>query len=249
ILGAAMLDDALGIVLLSLVLTFNEKSVFSSASVLRSLLLTTAIVVISVAVGRTLSPLLMDLQRKLTTRGRAIVPALAFAYLLVLIASVAKLATILGAFLAGLSLQGSIRRIIAEHLRPIVDAFVPIFFVYIGAETDLRVLLPWMTNQALTNIGLVIFLTAIAIAAKIASGYAVSSREGINSLAVGLGMVPRGEVVLVFAELGRISGILDPVLFAALACISILTTLAASLGLHWIRPQHISVPVRGGMTP
>lgn len=246
ILGAAMLDDALGIVLLSLVLAFHESSIFSSANVLRSLLLTTLIVVISLLVGRGLSPLLMQLQRKLTTRGRAIVPALMFAYLLVLISSVAQLATILGAFLAGLSLQGSIRRIIAEHLRPVVDAFVPIFFVYIGAETDLRILLPWVTNAAWGNLALVLFLTAIAIAAKVASGYAVSSQEGINPLAVGLGMVPRGEVVLVFAEIGRISGILDPVLFAALACISILTTFASSFGMHWFRPEHISVPMRGG---
>ncbi|MEO0800968.1 MAG: cation:proton antiporter [Cyanobacteria bacterium J06642_2] len=246
ILGAAMLDDALGIVLLSLVLAFHRESVFSSANVLRLLVLTTAIVVISVLVGRAISPLLMRLQQVLTTRGRAIVPALMFAYLLVLIASVAQLATILGAFLAGLSLQGSIRRIIAEHLRPVVDAFVPIFFVYIGAETDLRVLWPWRTDEAWGNLGLVVFLTAIAIAAKVASGYALSTREGVNPLAVGLGMVPRGEVVLVFAELGRISGILDPVLFATLTCIAILTTFATSFGLHWFRPQHISVPMRKG---
>ena len=137
------------------------------------------------------------------------------------------------------------RRLIAETLRPVVDAFVPIFFVYIGAETNLGLLLPGDNNRGWLNLGLVVFLISIAIVAKLASGYAVSSKEGMNPLAIGLGMIPRGEVGLVFAEVGRINGILDPALFSVLVVVAILSTLATSLGLWWLKPKHISIPIEG----
>ena len=243
IIGAAMLDDIIGIILLSLILSIYEEGGSSSLDILLLVGLTTVVLVVAVFAGRLFSSLLLTLNQTLTTPGRVIVPALMFAFLFVLVASVAGLVEILGAFVAGLVLRGGVRRLIAENLKPVVDAFVPIFFVYIGAETNLAVLLPWGSEGGWLNLGLVVFAIAIAIVAKLASGFAVSSKEGVNPLAIGLGMIPRGEVGLVFAEVGRISGILDPALFSVLVVVSIVSTLATTVGLWWFKPEHISIPL------
>ena len=243
IIGAAMLDDIIGIILLSLILSIYEEGGSSSLDILLLVGLTTVVLVVAVFAGRLFSSLLLTLNQTLTTPGRVIVPALMFAFLFVLVASGAGLVEILGAFVAGLVLRGGVRRLIAENLKPVVDAFVPIFFVYIGAETNLAVLLPWGSEGGWLNLGLVAFAIAIAIMAKLASGFAVSSKEGVNPLAIGLGMIPRGEVGLVFAEVGRISGILDPALFSVLVVVSIVSTLATTVGLWWFKPEHISIPL------
>lgn len=245
IVGAAMLDDVIGVLLLALVLGLYQEGNISSLAVLRLLMGTAIALLVAVVLGRWLSPLLMRMQYHLVTRGNVIVPALIFTFLFALVASVAQLPTIFGAFMAGLVLQGSIRRLIVENLRPVVDAFIPIFFVYIGAVTDLRLLLPWLSPQAWSNLGLVVFLCLIASAVKLISGYALSPGEGINPLRVGLGMVPRGEVGLVFAEVGRVSRILSPVLFTTLVLISLLTSLVAGIGLRFARPLQSSASSSG----
>ncbi|MGK7911945.1 MAG: cation:proton antiporter [Synechococcus sp.] len=245
IIGAAMLDDIIGIMLLSLILSIYEEGSASSLDILLLVGLTSAVLVVAILAGRLFSSLLLFLKQTLTTPGRVIIPALMFAFVFVLIASGAGLVEILGAFVAGLVLQGGVRRLIANSLKPVVDAFVPIFFVYIGAETSVWLLLPGGGDRGWLNLGLVVFLSVIAVVAKLASGYAVSSKEGVNPLAVGLGMIPRGEVGLVFAEVGRISGILDPALFSILVVVSIFSTLATTVGLWWLKPEHISLPIEG----
>jgi Kef-type K+ transport system membrane component KefB len=245
IIGAAMLDDVIGVLLLALVLGLYQEGNISSLTILRLLAGTTLALLVAIALGRWLSPLLMRMQQSLVTRGSVIVPALIFTFLFALVASVAQLPTIFGAFMAGLVLQGSIRRLIIENLRPVVDAFIPIFFVYIGAATDLRLLLPWISPEAGTNLALAGFLCLVASGVKLVSGYALSPGEGINPLRVGLGMIPRGEIGLVFAELGRVSRILSPALFTTLVLISILTTLVAGVGLRFAKPLRSPVASSG----
>ena len=245
IIGAAMLDDIIGIILLSLILSIYEEGGASSLDILLLVGLTTAVLVVAILAGRLFGSLLLFLKQTLTTPGRVIVPALMFAFVFVLIASGAGLVEIMGAFVAGLVLRGGVRRLITNSLKPVVDAFVPIFFVYIGAETSLWLLLPGGNDRGWLNLGLVVFLIVIAIVAKLASGYAVSSKEGVNPLAIGLGMIPRGEVGLVFAEVGRINGILDPALFSILVVVAIFSTLATTLGLWCFKPKHISLPIEG----
>ncbi|WP_017324229.1 cation:proton antiporter [Synechococcus sp. PCC 7336] len=244
VIGAAMLDDVIGIILLSLILgVFKTGGSVMSLNILLVVVLTTAVIVVAILAGRLFSRLLMLLRQILTTPGRVIIPALMFAFVFVLIASGAGLVNILGAFLAGLVLKGGVRRLIAESLRPVVDAFVPIFFVYVGAETDLSQLLPGAGDRGWFSPILALFLIAISVVSKLASGYAVSIQEGMNPLAIGLGMIPRGEVMLVFAEVGRIAGILDPILFTVLVVVSLTSALAASLGLRWLKPAPIRIPV------
>ena len=124
-----------------------------------------------------------------------------------------QLEAILGAFAAGLILaETSKRKELEEQISPIADMLVPVFFVTVGARTDISVLNPL---EPANRAGLVIasFLVVVAIIGKIVTGFAIFGQPGVNKLAVGIGMIPRGEVGLVFAGGGgcqrraiRISG-------------------------------------------
>lgn len=113
---------------------------------------------------------------------------------------------------------------------------VPIFFVSVGAKTDLGVLNPAIPSN---REGLVIatFVIAIAIIGKVVTGLAVFGQPGINRLAIGVGMIPRGEVGLVFAGVGSASGVLSKPLEAAIIMMVILTTFLAPPLLRFVFPQ------------
>ncbi|MGB3614512.1 MAG: cation:proton antiporter, partial [Elainellaceae cyanobacterium] len=160
----------------------------------------------------------------LQTRGALIIPAFTFALVMALLADVIHLEAILGAFAAGLVLdETDKRKELDQQVLPIADVMVPIFFVTVGATADLRVLNPWVAEN---RAGLVIaaFLVAIAIIGKVVAGWAAFGQPGINKLAIGIGMIPRGEVGLVFAGIGSASGALDRPLEAAIIVMVILTT-------------------------
>ena len=139
----------------------------------------------------------------------------------------------MGAFAAGLVLdETDKRKELDQQVMPIADILVPIFFVTVGAKADLSVLNPAVADN---RAGLVIatFLIAIAIIGKVVTGWAVFGQPGINRLAIGIGMIPRGEVGLVFAGIGTASGVLDKPLEAAIIVMVILTTFLAPPLLQW----------------
>jgi len=151
-------------------------------------------------------------------RGNLLLSSLIFVFILSYIGSVIHLEAILGAFAAGLILaETDKKRELEEQILPIADMLVPIFFVVVGAKTDISVLNPFVpSNQE----GLIIasFLVIVAIIGKVVTGLAVFGQPGINRLAIGVGMIPRGEVGLVFAGVGSTTGILDKSLNAAHHC-------------------------------
>ena len=103
--------------------------------------------------------------------------------------------------------------------------FTPVFFVMVGVSVNLSVLNPF--NPGNHRILLIIFvLTAVAVIGKLASGY-LAIRKGINRLAIGLGMLPRGEVGLIFAQLGKSTGLFTDEVFSALVSTVVLTTFLA----------------------
>ncbi|MEM6592564.1 MAG: cation:proton antiporter, partial [Cyanobacteria bacterium P01_C01_bin.73] len=149
------------------------------------------------------------------------------------LANVIHLEAILGAFAAGLVLdETDKRKELDRQVMPIADILVPIFFVTVGAKADLGVLNPAVPEN---RMGLMIasFLIVVAIVGKVITGWAVFGKPGINRLAVGIGMVPRGEVGLVFAGIGSASGVLDKPLEAAIIVMVILTTFLAPPLLQW----------------
>ena len=227
IIGAAVLDDVLGIIVLAVVASLAKTGEIEITNVIYLVLGAAAFLIGSIFIGRLLSPLFVTLVDQLQTRGQLIITSLVFAFALSYIAAAIQLETILGAFAAGLILaETSKRRELEEQITPIADMLVPVFFVTVGARTDISVLNPL---EPANREGLIIasFLVVVAIIGKTITGFAVFGQPGINRLAVGFGMIPRGEVGLVFAGVGAASGVLSESLDAAIIVMVIVTTFIA----------------------
>ena len=227
IIGAAVLDDVLGIIVLAVVASLAKTGEIEILNVIYLILGAAVFLVGSILVGRLLSPFFVALVEELRTRGQLLISSLIFAFILAYIAAAIHLEAILGAFAAGLILaETSKRKELEEQISPIADMLVPIFFVTVGAQTDLSVLNPTVPSN---REGLIIasFLVIVAIIGKVVTGFAVFGQPGINRWAIGVGMIPRGEVGLVFAGVGAASGVLSESLGAAIIVMVILTTFLA----------------------
>ncbi|NET34915.1 MAG: cation:proton antiporter [Cyanothece sp. SIO1E1] len=227
IIGAAVLDDVLGIIVLAVVASLAKTGEVQIINVVYLIISAAAFLIGSILVGRLLSPFFVALVDRLQTRGQLLISALIFAFILSYIAAAIQLEAILGAFAAGLILaETQKRKELEEQISPIADMLVPIFFVTVGARTDLSVLNPAIPSN---REGLIIasFLIVIAIIGKVITGFTIFGQPEINRLAIGVGMIPRGEVGLVFAGVGSASGVLSESLDAAIIVMVILTTFVA----------------------
>ena len=227
IIGAAVLDDVLGIVILAVVASLAKTGEIEVSNVIWLIVSAGVFLIGAILVGRLLSPLFVALVNKLKTRGQLLLSALIFAFALAYIAAAINLEAILGAFAAGLILaETETRHELEEQVIPVADILVPVFFVSVGAKTDLNVLNPAVPAN---REGLIIasFLVVVAIIGKICAGAGAFGKEKVNRLAVGVGMIPRGEVGLVFAGVGAASGVLSESLDAAIIVMVIATTFLA----------------------
>jgi Kef-type K+ transport system membrane component KefB len=227
IVGAAVIDDVLGIIVLAVVASLAKTGEVDVANVIYLIVSATAFLLGSIFLGQFFNNSFVAIADKLQTRGNLVIPALIFAFIMAFLGNAIHLEAILGAFAAGLVLdQTETRKELDKQILPIADVFVPIFFVSVGARVDLSVLNP---SSADNRQGLVIaaFLIVVAIIGKVITGWAVFGKEKVNRLAIGIGMIPRGEVGLVFAGIGAASGVLDKPLQAAIIIMVILTTFIA----------------------
>jgi Kef-type K+ transport system membrane component KefB len=137
------------------------------------------------------------------------------------------LESILGAFAAGLILSGTkYKEILVERISSLVTLFATVFFVSIGSKTDLSVLNPSVPANR-EGLIIAVFLIVVAIVGKVAAGFFSFSEDKVNRIAIGTGMIPRGEVGLVFAGLGSATGALPPSLDVAIILMVIATTFLA----------------------
>jgi Kef-type K+ transport system membrane component KefB len=243
ILGAAVIDDVLGLVVLAVVtgvIAAADHGGTVSITTLGLLVLKAGVfLAVSLALGVWLSPKVFSLASRLQARGVLLALGLSFCFLLSWLADRIGLAPIVGAFAAGLILEDVNYRDfvdrgehdLAELIRPISAFLVPVFFVVMGMRTDLRAL----ANP--TVLGLAAALTVAAVAGKQACGLGVLSPD-VDRVTVGLGMIPRGEVGLIFANAGlslTLDGkpVVSPELFSALVMMVIATTLITPPALAW----------------
>ena len=227
IVGAAVIDDVLGIIVLAVVASLAKTGDVDIANLVYLIISATAFLFGSIFLGKFFNKSFVAIAEKLQTRGKLVIPALIFAFSMAFLANVIHLEAILGAFAAGLVLdETDKRKELDQQVIPIADILVPIFFVSVGARVDLSVLNPTIADN---RQGLVIaaFLILVAIIGKIITGWSIFGQEKINRLAIGIGMIPRGEVGLVFAGIGAASGVLDKPLQAAIIIMVILTTFVA----------------------
>ena len=227
IVGAAVIDDVLGIIVLAVVASLAKTGDVDLLNLVYLIVSATAFLLGSIFLGKFFNKSFVAIAEKLQTRGKLVIPALIFAFSMAFLANAIHLEAILGAFAAGLVLdETDKRKELDQQVIPIADILVPIFFVSVGARVDLSVLNP---NSIDNREGLIIaaFLIVVAIIGKVITGWSIFGKEKINRLAIGIGMIPRGEVGLVFAGIGAASGVLDKPLQAAIIIMVILTTFVA----------------------
>ncbi|HIK45914.1 MAG TPA: cation:proton antiporter [Leptolyngbyaceae cyanobacterium M65_K2018_010] len=226
IVGAAVIDDVLGIIVLAVVASLAKTGEVDVMNVVYLIISATGFLLGAILLGKFFNTSFVSISEKLQTRGNLVIPALTFAFLMAFFAQVIHLEAILGAFAAGLVLdETDQRKELDRQVMPIADILVPIFFVTVGAKTDLGVLNPAVPANR-EGLVIALFLLAIAIIGKVVTGWSTFGQP-LNRLAIGIGMVPRGEVGLVFAGIGSASGVLSKPLEAAIIIMVIATTFLA----------------------
>lgn len=236
VLGAAVIDDVLGLVILAVVAAIvvaAETGVpLDPGSVLGIIALAVGFLVGALMIGLVLVPKAMKYIARLRTHGVMLIFALIFCFALSYLANAVGLATIVGAFAAGLILEEvhfvnfRERKSVHELLGPITTILVPIFFVLMGIQVRLE------TFVRVEVLGMALGLTAAAFIGKQVCGLAVVEK-GLNRMSVGFGMVPRGEVGLIFASIGKGLGVIDDALFSAVIIMVMVTTLMTPPLLKW----------------
>ncbi|MEC4892399.1 MAG: cation:proton antiporter [Oscillatoria sp. PMC 1051.18] len=242
IIGAAVLDDVLGIIVLAVVASLVKTGEIQISNIIYLIISAGVFLIGAILVGRFLSPYLIALVKQMRTRGELLLTALIFALSLSYIATVIELEAILGAFAAGLVLaETEKRKELEEQVVPVADVLVPIFFVCVGAKTDLGVLNPAVPSNR-EGLIMATFLIVVAIVGKVITGFTLFGQPDLNKLAIGVGMIPRGEVGLVFAGVGAASGALSEATEAAIIMMVILTTFIAPPLLRFVfqEPQTAS---------
>ncbi|MBT8336748.1 MAG: cation:proton antiporter [Gemmatimonadetes bacterium] len=229
IIGAAVIDDVLGLVILAVVSALAGGAALSMFGIARTFVIAVGFLVVAVVVGNLVAPRLFGLIDRMRVRGVLLVSAFCFALLFAALAAKAGSAMIIGAFAAGIVLS-SVNQfdLIVERIEPVADVFTPIFFVSVGAAVNVGLFVPGGPdfNPGVLYVGAL--LVGIAFVGKVLAGYVVGwGRVKLNHAAIGVGMVPRGEVGLIFADIGRRAGILSPETFSAILIMVIVTTFIA----------------------
>lgn len=246
VLGAAVVDDVMGLVILSVVsgmIGGAQGGTLSPADVGLIVGKAVGFLIGALAVGALLSPSLFRLAARMEGEGVLLASALIFAFLLAYGASLAGLAPIIGAYAAGLILEPVHFQKFAdrgEHgleelVKPVGSILAPLFFVVMGMQVDLT---SFVRPDVLRLAGV---LTGAAVIGKLVCAFVVP--RGLNRLAIGLGMLPRGEVGLIFAAVGRglvVDGrpLVDGAVFSAIVMMVVVTTLLTPPGLKWSFRNH-----------
>ncbi len=240
VLGAAVVDDVLGLVVLGIVAASFAPGTSAGGGQIPALIMkTVGFLVLAIVLGLWLTPAWFQRAARLRTQGALLAVGLCFCFFLSWAASAIGLAALVGAFAAGLVLEDThsemfVRRgerPLNELLQPMTSFLVPVFFVLVGFRADVRS----MAHPAALLIPL--GLTVAAILGKLACGLGVFAK-GANRLTVACGMIPRGEVALVFAALGSTykvgaAPLLDQNGYTAIVTVVILTTLVTPPALKW----------------
>jgi Kef-type K+ transport system membrane component KefB len=226
ILGAAVIDDVIGLVILTVVAGVTQGQAATLGGVAKVTGLAFGFLLAAVVVGQWLVPPLVRGAKRIDLPGTVTVLALLLAFGLACSAAWVGSAPIIGAFAAGLLLRRSGQ--VEEIERSINDLghfLVPLFFVTVGAAVNVRVFNPFdpANWKTLTVGGLLI---VVAVVSKFAAGFAPFWFRGHKSV-IGVGMIPRGEVGLIFAQMGLSSGVFDAGLYSAVTLMVMVTTFLA----------------------
>ena len=252
ILGAAIFDDVLGLVSLAIVSGIVLSGSIESAAVMQILGLSMLFVLAVMYAGPYILRTLIAMMHGLQTHEAKIFVTFIFVMGLSWFADLVGLATIIGAFAAGLIMNDQYfsgwktdprygRETIKSLMDPLEAILVPIFFVLIGLQVKLESFLSvdvWLFASG---------LTVAAIIGKLVCG--IAAGRGLNRLAIGIGMLPRGEVGLIFASIGKGLGVIDSQLFSAIVLMVVITTVISPSMLKWSLRRGVSENHAPGSNP
>lgn len=249
VIGAAVLDDILGVLALAFLYHFAEQQQVSFAATGQVALYILLFMLVSPFVAKLAGRLIGRFDRKAATPGLLLTMVLSLILLFSWLAHAVGAPVIMGGFAAGIALSqhfhlaipatsGSNRfgirkrlngwfapnpnlhHAVEKQMRPLIHTFAPLFFVMVGVSLNLNAV-DW-GSALVWQLGGVLLL--VALAGKLAAGFCIRESRRAQT-AIGLAMIPRGEVGLIFAQLGLTQGILDNQLYAALLLVIALTTL------------------------
>lgn len=228
VLGAAVADDVLGLIVLTVVVRLVTEGSVSALSLAGIIGVAVAFLLVGGGIAlRIAPPLFHFIERKAVSTGTLVVLALGFTLAFSEFAHVAKLAPIIGAFLAGLALARSNQaERIRRELAPVGHLFIPVFFLTIGINVDIA---SFADATVLRDAAV---LLVVAIVGKIVAPLGALGTPS-DKVLIGIGMLPRGEVGLIFATIGLTNGVLSDDLYASLLVVVLGTTLITPLLLRW----------------
>jgi Kef-type K+ transport system membrane component KefB len=229
ILGAAVCDDILGLIILAVVSGFVVSGSIDMAELIIIILLTCVFLIAAFMLGPTIVRWMARVTNRLDIVEAKMFTSYLFVMVLAWMANLAGLATIIGAFAAAVVLHDGFFKehrdadkdhaiSIRQLIEPLEVILVPIFFILMGIQVKIESFLSW---PVLTLAG---GLLLAAIVGKLFSG--IGSRPPSDKWVIGIGMLPRGEVGLVFAAIGRTLGVIDDSIFAAIVLMVFVTTVA-----------------------
>ncbi len=242
VLGAAVLDDVLGVILLAMLYEFSQGGGVSLVNAGKVLLFVSVFFLVAPLMAKLLSVLIKRFDAVSQIPGLIPTTIVSLVLLFAWLANEAGAPELLGGFAAGVALSRrfflplgvslhedeAFAHRIEEQMRPIINLFTPIFFVMVGLSLNLREIhwdsaFIWAFSLS---------MLAAAILGKLIGAFLIR-QPPLARWAIGMAMVPRGEVGLIFAELGRASGIFDNQIYAGLVIVIALTTLVPPFIMKW----------------
>lgn len=231
ILGAAVIDDVLGLIVLAVVAGIAQTGHIEILGILKITAYSIAFLGFAVLIGEKWVGWVVRHLNRLAGRDLKLLLPLSVAFVLAWVASLIGLAPIVGAFTAGLIFSEEIfsrhpeKRAAIEWIQPVEAIFSPIFFVLMGMQVDLAS----FTQPTVVAISLAFIVAAVV--GKLVCG--LVGGRGVDALTIGIGMIPRGEVGLIFASIGKSLGVLSNEVFSAVVIVVVVSTLITPVGLKW----------------
>jgi len=240
VLGAAVLDDVLGVVLLAGLYEFSKEGVVKPDTITTLILYITVFFILSPILAQILAKVIQTLSVVLRTEDFIPPVVVSLIFLFAFLAHKVGSPEILGAFTAGLALSRrfylpfalflktdeKMAHKIEQTITPLAWVLTPVFFVYVGLELNLRVI--DLSSSTFWFMSLLTLM--VAVVGKVVAGFIIKGSLK-EKLLVGFSMLPRGEVGLIFAELGRQSGVFDPLVYAVMVFVIAITTFLSPIAL------------------
>lgn len=232
VLGAAVIDDILGLIVLAVVAGIISSGSLEISTIGIILLKAVLFLGVTLFIGAKFLRQQIKVAAILDNKNIRLLFPFALLVLLAWVSDKIGLASIVGAFTAGLIIKEEYfndalkdkHKTVKSVIEPIETIFAPIFFVIMGLQVDLSAFVNF------NILGVALALTAVAIIGKLVSGIFA---KGMDKKIIGIGMVPRGEVGLIFASIGKSIGVLNGTLFSGIIIIVILTTFITPPALKW----------------